>query len=292
MRPRAGAWWSVRLCWKGVDMGKMAVLVIVGMMLAGAGWVWAAEAATQAGVSSKAVEKDGMSAVLTVGKTTFGVEEGPSFAVQYKNVSKKPLAVFDLEWYWNWKTCFEDEAKGGPWRVRPLIMFKRAAIVPRVLQPGETVEVAVDLGRDPAAQEYEWAGKQEKEVAPVKRLGAGKYRLSVEVKLQEGDPVAGAAYWKGPIKTDPVEITMAAAGSATTTPGAQAAPAGGNEVATSAAKFAENAGRKWGAPTGVSAHEGEFWVTFETPARERALSGPRTVIVNSATGTCRFQKRD
>lgn len=82
------------------------------------------------------------------------------------------------------------------------------------------------------------------------------------------------------------------AGKPATAPATQAGPVTEAQAKELAATFAEKAGQKLGQPTGVTKQGEEYWVGFETPQREVALLGHRTVIVNATTGKCRFMGRD
>ena len=47
----------------------------------------------------------------------------------------------------------------------------------------------------------------------------------------------------------------------------------------------------WGKPTGITEDEDNYFVSYETPQRERRLIGSRVLIVNKHTGLVVAQKR-
>src|ERR1035437_7457849 len=79
-----------------------------------------APATTQSALSSKPAEKDGLQVTVMFPKATFAANEQPKFTVHFKNISDKPVALYDADWFWDWNIRFEDLAAKGPWQLQLL----------------------------------------------------------------------------------------------------------------------------------------------------------------------------
>lgn len=109
----------------------------------------AAPAATQPALTSKPVTKDGLQVTVTSAKASYAAGEAINLTVQFKNTSDKAFALYDYNWFWTWSLQFENTAEHWPWQVHLLIMVKRAPET-RVVKPGETIEVPIDLDTHPS----------------------------------------------------------------------------------------------------------------------------------------------
>jgi len=159
-----------------MTMWKIILALVVGMVLTGSAWATDGDfrgwGYLSSAVSSKPVEKDGLQVTVTLPKATFAADEQPKFTVQFKNVSDKPITLSEADFYWAWSIRFEDVTRKGPWKLElqdvgklKLQQHLRAEKVD-TLQPGKTLEVAVDLGEKGLAFEYVWEGEQKGQVAP------------------------------------------------------------------------------------------------------------------------------
>ncbi len=166
--------------------------------------------AAQSALPSKPVEKDGLQMAVTLPKATFAASEQPKFTVRFRNVSDKPITLYDEDWFWDWNIRFEDEARNGSWQPHLLVMVKRQPSL-CTYKPGESAEVMVDFGKEALLFEYQWKGAQEQPVKSLEQLHPGKYRLVIE--MNRGDPLnrpaRPAGCWAGRITTEPVEFRIA-----------------------------------------------------------------------------------
>ncbi len=166
-----------------------------------------------AALSSKPAEKDGLQVTVTLPKAAFAADEQPKFTVKFKNVSDKPFALHDIDWFWDWSIRFDNLTSMGPWQLRLGAKVERAQDSVRtcVCKPGETVEMLVDLTSQAAFPfDFYWYGEQTKQpVPPQKQLEPGKYRLTVVVNLKEGPVRQNEVFWAGQITTNPLEFEIA-----------------------------------------------------------------------------------
>lgn len=242
-------------------------------------------------VSSKPVVKDGLQVTVTLPKATFGSAEPLKFTVDFENVSNNAFMLDDANMFWKWAIRFEDIQTKGPWQLHETFVAERTpAPTNSPLKPGEALTVPIVV--DPAKKLFEFVWKGEQLVPVVRQLKPDKYRLTMDIVLEENplDLQLKWPCWKGKIATEPVEFEIT--DKPATQPSTQAGPITEVQAKELAAKFAEKAGENWGQPNGVSKHGNEYEVGFETPQHEIQLLGPRTVMVNAVTGKCRFQMRE
>lgn len=161
-------------------------------------------------VSSNAAIKDGLSVVVTLPKAGFAADEPLKFTVQFKNVGQKAFSLVDADYFWGWAMRLEDVSRGGPWGVHKLFKDEREVAKSRTLQPGESLDVPVELVGGDGRCEFAWEGEQSKPVAALKQLKPGKYKLTIAVSLAESPASREIipAYWTGTITSEPVELEI------------------------------------------------------------------------------------
>jgi hypothetical protein len=202
--------------------------MLLGLLVLIQGFVWAETPATvpatQATVSSKPAVKDGLEVTVVLPKASFAADEPLQFVVRLKNVSEKPFALYDVEWFWHWTMRFEDVTSKRPWQLRMEAKVKRANFRWHGCKPGETVEVTVDLTKQlDLPYSFGWEGDTDALVARRQQLPQGKYRLSMDIQLGRSPTAPDTVFWTGAIKTEPVEFEIVEKAAAAT----QAADANG-----------------------------------------------------------------
>jgi hypothetical protein len=193
-------------------MWKIIILVTMGIISARTSDAWAEApasqpAATQAAVSSKPAEWEGLQVTVTLPKATMSADEALAFVVRFKNVSHKPFTLCNANHLWSWNTQFTDVKDGMPWTLRELFGNDRIAESLNSLKPDEILEVPVKLGGKDRFDFGVWGGAQK--VTPIPHLKAGKYRLTVEISLRETQVTKEVApFWIGTIKTAPLDLEI------------------------------------------------------------------------------------
>lgn len=180
--------------------------------------IWVGKAVTKElaveitiGISSKPVEKDGLQATVNLPKVSFTPNEPLKFTVDFKNVSKESLSLDNARMFWDWTIRFENVQTKGPWQLHETFIGGRTPMpTNNGLKPGETFSVPVEV--DPAKKffEYVWKGEQSNPVQPVRQLPPGKYRLTIDIVLNENPNHDELTWpvWTGKITTEPVEFQI------------------------------------------------------------------------------------
>lgn len=169
-------------------------------------------------LESKPVLKGGLAVSVVLPREEAADDKQPQFIVRFKNIGEDYQNLYDVAAYWNWEILFYNTdlriTDGpGPWRLRMRAIKGRNALEHRQIKPGESADVTVNLNEPPFTFAYEYAGPRDHLIAPVRRLAAGHYRLTVAASLKlpeifQGE--AGRHEWVGPVTTDPLELTIAA----------------------------------------------------------------------------------
>ena len=187
------------------------ILLVLFLAMTLGGITLADPPATQPSPSSKPVEKDGLQVTVTLPKATFTADEPLKFSVEFKNVSKAAFMLDDADMFWNWVIRFEDEQWKGPWQLHETFLGKRKPEpTNNALKPSEVFTVPVEI--DPAKKLFElvWKGPQLESVGAIRQLKPGKYRLTMEIVLEENplDLQLKWPCWKGKITPEPVEFEV------------------------------------------------------------------------------------
>jgi hypothetical protein len=172
----------------------------------------ATKAVPKPAAESKPVEKDGIAIIISTQKDKLKSDEQPEFVVRFTNTSKDYVNLYDVEAYGDWVMTFSKNLpKGAPcetWKVRFDKIASGNNLVHKQLKPGESLEVAVGLSDPLFTFGYEFAGPESKVLPRRRHLGPGDYRLELTISLK--NPFGpGHHLWCGPLKTEPVDFTIA-----------------------------------------------------------------------------------
>jgi hypothetical protein len=160
---------------------------------------------------SKPVEKDGVSVTVATNQRSISADEQPGFVVRFKNTSADYINLYDVQASWDWQIRFTNTDKRaghpGPWLLRMDKLPHRYPIAHKQIKAGESLEVAVNLADPPFTFDFVYEGETDKPVAPVRRLGPGKYQMTITITLP--NPFGpGHHLWVGPLTTDPLELEV------------------------------------------------------------------------------------
>jgi hypothetical protein len=220
------------------------LLMMVGLMLA-AGMTVAVAGMTAPPnplpKESKAVEKDGLSLAVRLAKTQWNADEPLEFTIVLKNVSDKPLLL------WNAGDCrsyhivvqLRSDDRGSGWTPEwptPQTTAPAAGQKSQTLEPGQSLEAPVSL----KGPRWQFAAKTKDPVNPIDRLtddrelrGAGWLTLAVTRDFQANPAAKGnesGRYWQGRIASRELVFQVAGAARAAEGP-ATRADAGPDETA-------------------------------------------------------------
>ena len=161
---------------------------------------------------SKQVEQDSVVVTVLLTKTSFSTDEQPEFIVRFRNVGKEQYRnLYDVGAYWNWTIKWTDldahAARPGPWRLHMNAIPLRVPLEHRQIMPGETTDVNINLNDPPFTFDYVYAGPIDHEIAPVRHLKPGRYRMTAKVALNFP---FGPGYfeWAGPVTTAGIDLSI------------------------------------------------------------------------------------
>jgi hypothetical protein len=141
--------------------------------------------------------KDGLSALLKADKAVFGTDDKPSFTATFKNVSDKPLLLYDHEWFYRWHYTLKKAGDEGEWILQLLIAEKDNHYMPTItLKPGETSIVKIGTGDHCSIYYTPPKGK----IVDKKALDPGQYTISATIKLHASGE--NKKFWTGEITTN------------------------------------------------------------------------------------------
>ncbi len=161
---------------------------------------------------SQAVERDGVAVTVVLTKSKFSTNEQPEFIVRFRNVGKEQYRnLYEVNAYWKWTIELTDidehAASPGPWRLHMNSIPMRVPLEHRQIKPGETSDVKVNLNDPPFTFDFAYAGHAGREIAPLRHLKPGQYRLTAKVALT--DPFGpGYFEWNGPVTSAGIDLTI------------------------------------------------------------------------------------
>jgi hypothetical protein len=129
---------------------------------------------------SKTVEEDGLSLAVRLAKTEWRADEPLEFTIVLKNVSDKPLALWNADSYRSYHIIFNvysDDRDAG-WEPEWLAPEKTTAVADlksQALQPGQSFELPVSL----RGLRWQYAARTKMPVKPRDRLEPGMWTLQV-----------------------------------------------------------------------------------------------------------------
>jgi hypothetical protein len=164
------------------------------------------------GARSKAVEKDGISASISITNQQLNAGDQPTLKIRFENTSRDYINLYNIAACWKWNIVFtkldtiDNESK--TWRLQFNIVPEPHSIVFKQVKPGENYEVTIDLENDPPFTfKYESEAEQSKKPSPIRHLTPGKYVVKATVSLE--NPFGKDRHiWTGPITTEPVQFTV------------------------------------------------------------------------------------
>jgi RNA polymerase sigma factor (sigma-70 family) len=161
--------------------------------------------------ASEPVVKDGLSITVKPDKKVFEEEKPISFTVTFKNLSKQPFLLFDVDYSWSCEVFIYQHSVVDGWAVGfPTNRGLRRAPIPDdslPLQAGESRTVRVVLSN---AVSYVWRGQQTIANPWRRYLAQGKYHVTVG-RLFAENPAKGEykyRHWTGAITSKPVDIEI------------------------------------------------------------------------------------
>jgi hypothetical protein len=164
------------------------------------------------GAKSKAVEKDGISATISLARQIMLADEQPSLKLRFENTARDYINLYDVDACWNWQFVFTklDAAKGTPktWKLKFDVNSQSHPLAHKQVKPGESCETTIDLSSDPPYT-FRYVGEEDRieESKRLRYLNPGKYELRATVSLKA--PFGkGYHHWTGPLTTEPVPFTV------------------------------------------------------------------------------------
>jgi RNA polymerase sigma factor (sigma-70 family) len=200
------------------------LLLAVGVLGSGAGLYWQSAGranpaptpdtetkADKQPPASEPVVKDGLSITIRPTAASFQAGKALFFNLTFKNESKAPYLLYDVDWVWSHDLRFyQGDRPGEGWDCRfPINLFTRRAPKPEdsvVLEPGQSHEVRVGTN----AALYPWCGKSLREPASLQHLAPGKYNVIVTRKFTENSAKGEYKHrhWTGTIESKPVTVEI------------------------------------------------------------------------------------
>jgi hypothetical protein len=174
--------------------------------------IMASSARADDGTKSKPVEKDGISATISVTNQKVLADEQPTFKIRFENTAKDYINLYDADSCWKWQFVLTklDAAEGTPktWKLKFDVTSETHDLAFKQVKPSEACETTIDLLNDPPFT-FRFVGepmRNEKSKA-VRHLNPGKYEVRATVSLE--DPFGkGSHCWTGPVTTEPVQFTV------------------------------------------------------------------------------------
>jgi hypothetical protein len=196
----------------GIFLGLKSLVILI--LLASAA---TATVAPSTQISSKAVEKDGLSVQVSLKKSEISADEQPQFTVRFTNTGKEPINLISVDEYSSWKMRFtnvdQTAEDPGPCLIRIAAQDDSRSITKKSLKPGEFADVPVDINKTRFATDFYYDGIVKHLVAPIKHLNPGIYKMTVEIGLSPNPPDGnGTKYWTGPVTTEAVELKVVESG--------------------------------------------------------------------------------
>ena len=188
---------------------KFIVLAASAMLLAFTPVAMAAST-TQPALATQPVEKDGLQVTVIGDKAVFAKNEPIRFTVRFKNVSDKPVSLQYADEFQDWLVRLEEVTSKMPWRLQGVSDEPRPVRQPRILMPGEVVEVSTDWGTNRFPFRYESELILNMPIPPADSLRPGRYQLWLGINFKRNAGREGAQLaFRGDINLGPVEIEVA-----------------------------------------------------------------------------------
>jgi hypothetical protein len=171
-----------------------------------------ASAHAEDGATSKAVEKDGIAASISIANQQVNADSQPTLKIRFENTSRDYLTLYEVTSCWKWQVAFTKldaaEGAGRNWRLQFDVVHDPNAFVFKQVKPGENYEVTIDLENDPPFTfAYTSEAERDKLPSPIRHLKPGKYEARATVALE--NPFGKDRHlWTGPITTEPVQFTV------------------------------------------------------------------------------------
>lgn len=162
-------------------------------------------------VPSEPVVKEGLSLTLQADEVVFPAEKPLSFTLTFKNESKEPFLLFDLEWPWDYQFQFYqgDSAEMGAWVAETRKLWERRAPTPEdsiLIEPGKSRALKLKLDH----VLYQWRGEQLAKPVALDHLAPGKYQVQVTRRFAQSPLLYDfkTKHWKGEITSKPVAVEI------------------------------------------------------------------------------------
>jgi hypothetical protein len=160
--------------------------------------------------ASKPTQKTGLEITVIGDKAVFASNEPLKFVVRFRNVSNKPLWLYNADHFWNWKLLFIDAKSQLPFGLQTKQTDQlRAQPTVRELKPGDSWEVTADWTS--TSYPYEFASELilNMPIPPNDYLSKGQYHFYVAIPLKANpDAKPAELYWAGEINAGPSEIEI------------------------------------------------------------------------------------
>jgi hypothetical protein len=164
------------------------------------------------GAKSKAVEKDGISASISITNQKVDADGQPSLKLRFENTSRDYINLYDVEACWKWQIVFTklDAAEGTPktWKLKFDVTSQPHSLAHKQVKAGEACETTIDLVNDPPFT-FTYVGEAERveNSDRLRHLNPGKYEVKATVSL-EAPFGKGFHHWTGPLTTESAQFTV------------------------------------------------------------------------------------
>ncbi len=158
--------------------------------------------------ASEPATKNGLSVTVRPTKFAFAADEQPQFEVIFRNTSKKPFIVTDVDLATDTWQIFEANGT-GPWQSGPFAYSARAPGGVYRLDPDSRVYRVSHVEKKYVRGPFQWKGEQAKPVRPVEFLRPGKYKAVVKLSFGSSSAKKEIPEWTGELDSQPVEFTIA-----------------------------------------------------------------------------------
>ncbi len=189
-----------------MNLRLLIVVAVAGCLTPLAG---GAEPMTRPAFASGLVEKDGLQVSMIGHKTAFARNDAIRFTVRFKNVSDKPVSLQDADVFQHWVVRLEEVTSKMPWRLQDESDEPGPIHQPRILMPGESVDVSTEWGTNRFPFRYESELILNMPIPATDSLRPGRYQLWLGINLKRDAGREGAQLsFRGDINVGPVEVEI------------------------------------------------------------------------------------